>query len=88
MPKLVLAFSPDEINATGYQVIVERWDRLNTRKRLQYNMEFSPKERAYLSANYKKLYNWYLVTGVPQEVQLAASSYDLIRRAAAFFSKV
>ena len=43
MPKLVLAFSPDEINATGYQVIVERWDRLNTRKRLQYNMEFSPK---------------------------------------------
>lgn len=86
--KLMLSFSSDEINQTGYPVIVEAWDKIKSgRVRRAYLSEFSEEERNKLTRLYPKLYRWYLVTGIKDAV-MSMATYELIVKAANFFGTI
>lgn len=86
--RLLMLFSREEINRTGYPVIVEGWDkRKSGRVRRAYLETFSEEERNSLTRIYPKLYRWYLVTGVEEGV-LSCKTYELIKKAANFFATI
>lgn len=89
MPRVMYAFSTEEITRTGYACIVEGWDKVKEQgsRRRSYRQEFTEEERAKLTWLYNnRLYGWCLRTGVPEEVVMSRETFQLIQRAAGFFA--
>jgi hypothetical protein len=89
MPRILLAYSTEEINQTGYQCIVEvlAGRGLSGSRKREYQKQFTSVERETIQRLYRdKLYSWMLRAGVPEEVVLHPKTYALLCKAAGFFA--
>ena len=88
--QISFTLNSDEINALGYQCMVESWDKKNFGKgKRKWLAEFDEGERKYLSAMYKRFYKWYLMTGPPQTFTFRnIKNLELIQRAINFFASI
>ena len=72
-----------------WSVIVETWDhRLFGKGKRLYNQEFTEEERKTITQYHAKIYKWYLVWGYPDYVSMSFKTFELINRAANFFSQL
>ena len=89
--RLTLSLSGDQFSKTvQYAVIVEAWDhkKENCRARRRWLSTFTQAERDTISSYYYRFYRWYLVTGVPERVEVKPSTITLLQRATNFFATI
>lgn len=84
--KLLLFLPGDEI-AKYSGVIVEMWEHKNYgRGKRAYLAEFDETERRTISTLHTRAYNWYMRHGYPEYVEMSASNFAILVRAANFFA--
>ena len=83
-----LIFTHDEVNEIiPYGMIAEiRWGRTweTGKRRRRWLEEFTPAEREAASQLFRQAYNWYLKTGVPDEVKMSTRTFCLWIKLAEF----
>lgn len=89
---IVVTLNRDEVERElPYRIIVEtfggaRWD---TRKRRQLQKEwFTEQEERQLKKIYTLARSWYLIKGVPEEVQMTAKEILLFQKFADFCASI
>lgn len=86
--KLMVTYTDEEAQerVKHWQVIVEMWDRKSYGKgRRLYHAAFNESERAAIASQYSKLYQWFMMRGIPQEVTVSINTGALLDRATNFF---
>lgn len=90
--KLYASFERDkgEIDALNPSIVVEMWDFVkgSMSRRRKYNEAFTEDERKTITSYYNKYYGWTQRTGIPAEVKMKISTYELLKRAGDFFATV
>ena len=88
---LVFRLYRDDLARLQLPVIVEMYDKIRERgsKQRRYHDEFTEAERKVISAYYKRIYRWYLVTGYPKYFTFGKlQTIELLKRAANFFGSL
>lgn len=91
--RMLVGFRGDEIRPFS-SMIVEGWDKaINPAERCgskykKWVQEFTQAERNLLRTWYTKMYHWEMRSGHPLEIVMDLTTYNLIIRAANFFSTV
>lgn len=86
--KLEIVLDRDEINnSIAYSMICmtrygSTWNTMRRKRR--WTEEFTESERAKASKLFQQSHNWTCVTGVPDTIRMAPSTYDLWQKLAAF----
>lgn len=86
--EMKIVFTQDEIKEViPYQMICETryssvWDTMRRKRRWKEQFPGYKGEKA--NAMCRQAYNWTLKTGVPEQVMMSASTYDLWQELAAF----
>ncbi len=81
-----IELSKEELTKLQLAIIVESWDKLNNRKRKEFNKLFTEAERKLIHNYYKRAYRWYLVKGYPNNYRMRSTTLPLLKRAVNYFA--
>ena len=88
--KIAVELTSDEINAYGFPVVVEGWDkRLGGRVKRAWLKEFPEKaDRDKAIRYYKMFHHWYLVKGTPVKRTFLPDQLVFMQRLCNFFGTI
>lgn len=86
--KIFTAFEHNELEALQTAIIVEMWGKVLSggRGKREFKAQFTDQEQALIRRYYQVFYKWHLKTGIPQLHRMKVSTYELMKRAVAFFA--
>lgn len=85
--KLEVVLSREEIARLPYALICEtrygaRWNTTSRKRR--WTAEFTEAERKAATRIFTQCHTWYLVKGIPDEIKMSLSTYQLWNKLAGF----